>query len=49
VLVHESQRVSLHQLLQSRLFGGDAPLVDCHQLLHTFCINLQLDCLHSQV
>ena len=49
VLLHECQRLYLHRLLQSRLFGGDAPLLDCYQLLHTFCLNLKLDCLHSQV
>ena len=49
VLIHELQKVYLHQLVQSRLFTEEAPLTDCYQCLHSFCLALQLDCLYSQV
>ncbi len=49
VLVHEFQKVYLHQLIQSRLCADSAPLLDAYQCLHSFCLSLQLDCLHSQV
>ncbi|XP_064393727.1 mediator of RNA polymerase II transcription subunit 14-like isoform X2 [Halichondria panicea] len=48
VLVHEFQKVYLHQLIQSRLCADSAPLLDAYQCLHSFCLSLQLDCLHSQ-
>jgi hypothetical protein len=49
VLLHEHQKLYLHQLVQSRLYSEDTPLRDCYQCLHGFCLSLQLDCLHSQV
>lgn len=48
VLLHEHQKLYLHQLVQSRLYSDDTPLRDCYQCLHHFCLSLQLDCLHSQ-
>lgn len=49
VLLHDFQMYYLHQLVQSRLYAEESPLVDCYQCLHTFCLSLQLDCLHTQV
>lgn len=48
VLLHEHQKLYLHQLVQSRLYSEDSPLKDCYECLHSFCLALQLDCLHSQ-
>ena len=48
VLLHEHQRLFLHQVLQSRLYSEDTPLQDCYKALHSFCLALQLDCLNSQ-
>ena len=48
VLLHQHQKLYLHQLIQSRLYTEDQPLKDCYQCLHAFCLALQLDCLHSQ-
>ena len=49
ILVHDLQMFYLHQLVQSRLYVEENPLVDCYQCLHTFCLALQLDCLNTQV
>lgn len=48
VLLHEHQRLYLHQVLQSRLYVEPSPLLDCCRALHSFCLSLQLDCLNSQ-
>nr|XP_054771288.1 mediator of RNA polymerase II transcription subunit 14-like [Lytechinus pictus] len=48
-LVHPIQVMCIHQLVQSRLFGDDKPLVDMYNVLHTFCQSLQLEVLYSQV
>ncbi len=48
VLIHEHQKLYLHQLIQSRLYAEDNPLQDCYKCLHTFCLSLCLDCLYSQ-
>ena len=48
VLLHKHQKLYLHQLVQSRLYSEDTPLQDCYQCLHSFCLSLQLDSLHSQ-
>ena len=48
VLLHEHQRLFLHQVIQSRLYSEDTPLEECHRALHSFCLSLQLDCLNSQ-
>lgn len=48
VLLHEHQKLYLHQLIQSRLYSEENPLKDCYECLHSFCLSLQLDCLHSQ-
>lgn len=48
-LVHSLQVNYIHQLVQSRLFGDDKPLVDMYNVLHTFCQSLQLEVLYSQV
>ncbi|KAJ8030696.1 Mediator of RNA polymerase II transcription subunit 14 [Holothuria leucospilota] len=47
-LVHPMQVTYIHQLVQSRLFGDDKPLLDMYSCLHTFCQSLQLEVLHSQ-
>ena len=49
VLLQEQQKLYLHQLIQSRLYSEDRPLQDCYECIHSFCLALQLDCLHSQV
>ncbi|XP_030837871.1 mediator of RNA polymerase II transcription subunit 14 [Strongylocentrotus purpuratus] len=48
-LVHPIQVMCIHQLVQSRLFGDDKPLVDMYNVIHTFCQSLQLEVLYSQV
>lgn len=48
VLLHDHQKLFLHQLVQSRLYSEEQPLKDCYECLHSFCLALQLDCLHSQ-
>lgn len=48
VLLHEHQKLYLHQLIQSRLYSEDKPLQDSYECIHSFCLSLQLDCLHSQ-
>ncbi|XP_071483080.1 mediator of RNA polymerase II transcription subunit 14-like [Diadema antillarum] len=48
-LVHPLQVNYIHQLVQSRLFGDNKPLVDMYNVLHTFCQSLQLEVLYSQV
>ncbi|XP_076466284.1 mediator of RNA polymerase II transcription subunit 14-like isoform X3 [Babylonia areolata] len=47
-LVHSMQVHYIHQLAQSRLLENDKPLHDLYRLLHSFCLSLQLEVLHSQ-
>uniref|UniRef100_A0A8C1WPG2 Mediator of RNA polymerase II transcription subunit 14 n=1 Tax=Cyprinus carpio TaxID=7962 RepID=A0A8C1WPG2_CYPCA len=47
-LVHSMQVNYIHELVQSRLFGDDKPLQDMYNCLHSFCLSLQLEVLHSQ-
>ncbi|XP_031550485.1 mediator of RNA polymerase II transcription subunit 14-like [Actinia tenebrosa] len=47
-LVHDLQINYIHQLVQSRLFQEESPLVDLYNCLHTFCLSLQLQVLHFQ-
>ncbi|XP_025098562.1 mediator of RNA polymerase II transcription subunit 14-like isoform X2 [Pomacea canaliculata] len=47
-LVHSMQVHYIHQLVQSRLLDTDKPLLDLYRVLHSFCLSLQLEVLHSQ-
>ncbi|XP_073214678.1 mediator of RNA polymerase II transcription subunit 14 isoform X4 [Lepidochelys kempii] len=47
-LVHSMQISFIHQLVQSRLFADEKPLQDMYSCLHSFCLSLQLEVLHSQ-
>nr|XP_012805899.2 mediator of RNA polymerase II transcription subunit 14 [Jaculus jaculus] len=47
-LVHSIQINFIHQLVQSRLFADEKPLQDMYNCLHSFCLSLQLEVLHSQ-
>ncbi|XP_075052510.1 mediator of RNA polymerase II transcription subunit 14 isoform X2 [Mixophyes fleayi] len=47
-LVHSLQINFIHQLVQSRLFADEKPLQDMYTCLHSFCLSLQLEVLHSQ-
>ncbi|XP_040194038.1 mediator of RNA polymerase II transcription subunit 14 isoform X3 [Rana temporaria] len=47
-LVHSMQIHFIHQLVQSRLFADEKPLQDMYTCLHSFCLSLQLEVLHSQ-
>ncbi|KAJ6667647.1 hypothetical protein lerEdw1_016768 [Lerista edwardsae] len=47
-LVHSMQISFIHQLVQSRLFADEKPLQDMYNCLHSFCLSLQLEVLHSQ-
>ena len=46
-LCHTQQTRYMTQLAQSHLVTG--PLINVFTLLHTFCLSLVLDCLHTQV
>uniref|UniRef100_T1J569 Mediator of RNA polymerase II transcription subunit 14 n=1 Tax=Strigamia maritima TaxID=126957 RepID=T1J569_STRMM len=48
-LVHPLQVHFIHQLIQSRLLDNPKPLHDLYSVLHSFCLSLQLEVLHSQV
>ncbi|OQV18140.1 Mediator of RNA polymerase II transcription subunit 14 [Hypsibius exemplaris] len=48
-LVHPQQVLYLMQLLQSRIMDNDKPLDEVYDLLHTFCQNLKLEVLFSQL
>ncbi|XP_023219267.1 mediator of RNA polymerase II transcription subunit 14-like [Centruroides sculpturatus] len=48
-LVHSLQVHYIHQLIQSRLIDNPKPLHDLYSCLHSFCLSLQLEVLHSQV
>nr|XP_023691886.1 mediator of RNA polymerase II transcription subunit 14-like [Paramormyrops kingsleyae] len=47
-LVHSMQVHFIHELVQSRLFADEKPLQDMFNCLHSFCLALQLEVLHSQ-
>ncbi|KAK7108033.1 mediator of RNA polymerase II transcription subunit 14-like isoform X2 [Littorina saxatilis] len=47
-LVHSMQVHYIHQLAQSRLLDTEKPLHDLYRVLHSFCMSLQLEVLHSQ-
>ncbi|XP_048396504.1 mediator of RNA polymerase II transcription subunit 14 [Stegostoma tigrinum] len=47
-LVHSMQINFIHRLVQSRLFADVKPLQDMYNCLHSFCLSLQLEVLHSQ-
>ena len=47
-LVHPLQVNYIHELVQSRLFANDRPLEDLFNLLHSFCLSLQLEVLFAQ-
>ncbi|XP_039601038.1 mediator of RNA polymerase II transcription subunit 14 isoform X1 [Polypterus senegalus] len=47
-LVHSLQVNFIHELVQSRLFADEKPLQDMYNCLHSFCMSLQLEVLHSQ-
>ncbi|XP_048826047.1 mediator of RNA polymerase II transcription subunit 14-like isoform X1 [Brienomyrus brachyistius] len=47
-LVHSLQVTFIHSLVQSRLFADEKPLQDMFNCLHSFCLSLQLEVLHSQ-
>ncbi|XP_036401903.1 mediator of RNA polymerase II transcription subunit 14-like [Megalops cyprinoides] len=47
-LVHSMQVNFIHELVQSRLFADEKPLQDMYNCLHSFCLSLQLEVLHSQ-
>uniref|UniRef100_A0A8B9LG97 Mediator of RNA polymerase II transcription subunit 14 n=1 Tax=Astyanax mexicanus TaxID=7994 RepID=A0A8B9LG97_ASTMX len=47
-LVHSMQVNYIHELVQSRLFADEKPLQDMYSCLHSFCLSLQLEVLHSQ-
>ena len=48
-LCHSQQTRYLTQLAQSHLVAAEAPLAHVFTVLHTFCLSLVLDCLHTQV
>ncbi|CAK8696395.1 mediator of RNA polymerase II transcription subunit 14-like [Clavelina lepadiformis] len=47
-LVHNSQINYVHELVQSRLLACVEPLCDLYNVLHTFCLSLQLEVLQAQ-
>ena len=48
-LVHPLQKTYLQDLIQSRLICNEAkPLIDSYNVLHSFCLSLQLEVLHAQ-
>jgi hypothetical protein len=49
VLITYQQHFYLHQLIQSRLCSEDGSLSDMFNVLHYFCLSLQLDCLQVQI
>uniref|UniRef100_A0A672I9H7 Mediator of RNA polymerase II transcription subunit 14 n=1 Tax=Salarias fasciatus TaxID=181472 RepID=A0A672I9H7_SALFA len=48
VLVHSLQVNFIHELVQARLCADEKPLQDMYNCLHSFCLSLQLEVLHSQ-
>ncbi|XP_072252687.1 mediator of RNA polymerase II transcription subunit 14 isoform X2 [Leuresthes tenuis] len=47
-LVHSLQVSFIHELVQARLCADEKPLQDMYNCLHSFCLSLQLEVLHSQ-
>jgi len=47
-LVHSLQVQYIHQLVQARLYEATQPLHDLYNILHAFCLSLQLEVLFSQ-
>ena len=47
-LVHDRQVNFLHELAQSRLFTNENAMTDLYNMLHSFCLSLQLQVLCSQ-
>ncbi|XP_056902805.1 mediator of RNA polymerase II transcription subunit 14 isoform X1 [Takifugu flavidus] len=47
-LVHSLQVNFIHELVQARLCADEKPLQDMYTCLHSFCLSLQLEVLHSQ-
>ncbi|XP_077583532.1 mediator of RNA polymerase II transcription subunit 14 [Stigmatopora nigra] len=47
-LVHSLQVNYIHELVQARLCADEKPLQDMYNCLHSFCLSLQLEVLHSQ-
>ncbi|CAG2112067.1 unnamed protein product, partial [Medioppia subpectinata] len=47
-LVHALQIMFLQHLVQSRLTDNSRPLIDVYNLLHSFCLSLQLEVLQTQ-
>ncbi|XP_061735676.1 mediator of RNA polymerase II transcription subunit 14 isoform X2 [Nerophis ophidion] len=47
-LVHSLQVNYIHELVQARLCADEKPLQDLYNCLHSFCLSLQLEVLHSQ-
>jgi mediator of RNA polymerase II transcription subunit 14 len=48
-LCHSQQTRYLTQVTQSHLVAATCPLSHVFSVLHTFCLSLLLDCLHTQV
>ncbi|KAK2711127.1 mediator of RNA polymerase II transcription subunit 14-like [Artemia franciscana] len=48
-LVNKGQTLYIHQMVQSRLYDNNEPLVELYTCLHAFCLSLQLDVLFYQV
>lgn len=47
-LVHPLQVNFLQELIQSRLLENSRPLLDVYNVLHSFCLSLQLEVLNAQ-
>lgn len=48
-MVHPMQINFLQDLVQSRLIDNPRPLIDAYNVLHSFCLSLQLEVLNLQV
>lgn len=48
-MVHPMQINFLQELIQSRLIDNPRPLIDAYNVLHSFCLSLQLEVLNLQV
>lgn len=48
-LVHPLQVQFIHQLIQARLVDNPKPLHELYTCLHSFCLSLQLEVIHSQL
>nr|XP_039250622.1 mediator of RNA polymerase II transcription subunit 14-like [Styela clava] len=47
-LVHNLQVNYIHELVQSRLIANEDPIQDLYNVLHSFCLSLQLEVLQAQ-